>query len=154
MAKKRYTADCAKCGDSYDLAYAAHVGWLCPVCGPAEAERRSEIAKRAVATRQARYPKLYRPKHASELWSQFAHYAVSTAIRYGLLPRLDGSIACVDCAAPAQEYDHRDYSKPLEVVPVCKSCNRRRGTAIWPEEGQITFERIAQASPTANQKTS
>ena len=37
---------------------------------------------------------------------------------------------CVDCGCKASEYDHRDYNKPLDVVPVCRGCNARRGQAI------------------------
>lgn len=57
-----------------------------------------------------------------------AHKAVAKARRAGLLadPR---SLACADCCVPASEYDHRDYSKPLAVEPVCRRCNRRRGPA-------------------------
>ena len=36
---------------------------------------------------------------------------------------------CVDCGANAFCYDHRDYSKPLDVVPVCRKCNFKRGPA-------------------------
>lgn len=39
------------------------------------------------------------------------------------------AFACVDCGKPAQCYDHRDYSKPLDVEPVCTSCNLKRGPA-------------------------
>lgn len=58
-----------------------------------------------------------------------AHQAVAKARRDGVLadPR---KLACVDCDGAAIEYDHRDYSKPLEVVPVCRGCNLRRGPAI------------------------
>lgn len=28
------------------------------------------------------------------------------------------------------DYDHRDYTKPLSVEPVCRSCNKLRGPAI------------------------
>lgn len=34
---------------------------------------------------------------------------------------------CVDCGAEALCYDHRDYTKPLDVQPVCRSCNVKRG---------------------------
>lgn len=34
---------------------------------------------------------------------------------------------CFDCGSKATEYDHRDYSKPDQVEPVCKICNVRRG---------------------------
>jgi hypothetical protein len=34
---------------------------------------------------------------------------------------------CADCGNPATVYDHRDYNKPLDVVPVCQGCNVKRG---------------------------
>lgn len=58
-----------------------------------------------------------------------AYLAVRKAIMKGILPRLDGSIRCVDCDRSARYYDHRDYGKPLEVDPVCVRCNARRGPA-------------------------
>jgi hypothetical protein len=58
-----------------------------------------------------------------------AHQAVAAAIKAGKLSRLDGSVPCVDCGKPATHYDHREYAKPLEVDPVCRSCNIRRGPA-------------------------
>lgn len=36
---------------------------------------------------------------------------------------------CVDCGKTATDYDHRDYNRPLKVVPVCRSCNYKRGGA-------------------------
>ena len=38
---------------------------------------------------------------------------------------------CVDCGKAASRYDHRDYSQPLLVVPVCAACNSKRGPASW-----------------------
>jgi hypothetical protein len=58
-----------------------------------------------------------------------ALYAVAIAIRAGHLPKLDGKIKCVDCGKKAQVYDHREYAKPLDVAPVCLSCNSLRGPA-------------------------
>jgi len=71
--------------------------------------------------------------------------AVNAAVRKGLLPK-PTTLTCVDCGKQAREYDHRDYNKPLEVQPVCRGCNKRRGGAIpvrvpvfrWP-----TFQRVA-----------
>lgn len=37
---------------------------------------------------------------------------------------------CADCFEPAQVWDHRDYGKPLDVIPVCRSCNWKRGPAL------------------------
>jgi hypothetical protein len=58
-----------------------------------------------------------------------AQRAVRLAIIEGRLPRLDGSVKCKDCGKPAQVYDHREYAKPLEVDPVCRRCNCKRGPA-------------------------
>lgn len=40
------------------------------------------------------------------------------------------TLLCADCGGPAKEYEHREYLKPLDVVPVCRSCNLRRGPAV------------------------
>lgn len=37
-----------------------------------------------------------------------AAQTVARAVRYGMLPKLDGAILCKDCGAPAVAYDHRD----------------------------------------------
>lgn len=57
--------------------------------------------------------------------------AVATAIRRGVLAHAS-TLKCVDCLRPAEQYDHRDYTKPIEVEPVCRSCNVMRGPAdVW-----------------------
>jgi len=58
-------------------------------------------------------------------------WAVQKALRSGELLPLRHQY-CVDCGAPATEYDHRDYSKPIEVDPVCHRCNKLRGPALLP----------------------
>ena len=58
-----------------------------------------------------------------------AHQYIKQAIRDGYLPR-PTTLTCLDCGAPAQVYDHRDYNKPLDVEPVCHACNVRRGPAL------------------------
>lgn len=56
------------------------------------------------------------------------------AVRAGKLPRLgDGKTKCTDCRSPASQYDHRDYSRPLDVQPVCRNCNIKRGKGIIPQ---------------------
>jgi hypothetical protein len=59
------------------------------------------------------------------------------AVRRGDLPHAK-TLTCTDCAKPASEYEHRDYTKPLDVVPICRSCNLKRGRAydsVWrPQE--------------------
>lgn len=38
--------------------------------------------------------------------------------------------ACADCGEQARDWEHRDYLRPLDVQPTCKSCNLRRGVAF------------------------
>ncbi len=64
---------------------------------------------------------------AAKVSQNNAHALVRQAITQGLLPALDGSIACIDCGAPATVYEHRDYAKPLDVDPTCKRCDILRG---------------------------
>ena len=54
---------------------------------------------------------------------------VSDAKRRGDIPKAD-TLTCVDCGAPASVYDHRDYSKPMAIKPVCRACNVFRGPAL------------------------
>jgi hypothetical protein len=58
-----------------------------------------------------------------------AHKAVSLSIKRGELPKAS-TLICVDCGTQARDYDHRDYNKPLDVAPVCRPCNKKRGPAI------------------------
>jgi hypothetical protein len=58
-----------------------------------------------------------------------AHYQVARAIRKGDLPH-PSQFPCEDCGGPSIHYDHRDYSKPLAVSPVCRRCNYKRGPAL------------------------
>lgn len=68
---------------------------------------------------------------ASREVKRVAYLQVARAIRRGELRRPD-QFACVDCNKPAQQYDHRDYSRPLDVEPVCRSCNILRGPGLIP----------------------
>lgn len=60
---------------------------------------------------------------------QHLSHAVKEAVLSGELPALRGAIKCVDCGKPATLYDHRDYTQALNVSPVCKGCNVKRGPA-------------------------
>lgn len=54
--------------------------------------------------------------------------AVSRTMRAAKIPKAT-DYDCQDCGKPATEWDHRYYSLPLEVDPVCTACNQRRGPA-------------------------
>lgn len=71
-----------------------------------------------------------RPSYCSECSYKIAQIRkeVNAIIRQANLPPADGQ-TCVDCGKRAFHYDHRYYSRPLDVVPVCRVCNIRRGAA-------------------------
>jgi hypothetical protein len=121
-----------------------HQLWNCLSCRRIKKDRQREAAMRGVATRAKNNVKWKKPFNAEKFWQRRAHGAVQLAIRRGILPSLKaGEYACADCGAIALEYDHRDYGRPLDVQPVCRSCNHNRGTAIWPSTSQYNFARIA-----------
>ena len=62
-----------------------------------------------------------------------AAWKVHAAIKSGKL-RPPTDFACADCGKPATEYDHRDYSRPLDIEPVCHPCNKLRGPGVKPAE--------------------
>jgi hypothetical protein len=108
---------------------------LTTICN--ECQRRLESERRALQREALRKLGLVtpavRPPAATYQQAQRRAIAlVSNAKMNGKLAYLDGTILCVDCKRkPATIYEHRDYSKPLEVEPVCHYCNVRRGPAFW-----------------------
>jgi ribosome-binding protein aMBF1 (putative translation factor) len=59
-----------------------------------------------------------------------ARRVFNEAKRKGLFPPAK-TLKCVDCSKQAMDWDHRSYDRPLEVEPVCRSCNQKRGPATW-----------------------
>lgn len=55
--------------------------------------------------------------------------AIARLVRTGAIQPAR-SFRCVDCGGLAREYEHRQYLKPFDVVPVCHACNLKRGPAI------------------------
>lgn len=115
--------------------------WACPSCKAKKYER----MKLAAANRKRKSGSNYfRPLNAEKWWQSRSHSMVKAAVEKGLLPDLrNGEYACADCGKVAHEYDHRDYGRPFDVDPVCRSCNKRRGTAVWPVAERFQFKKIA-----------
>ena len=61
-----------------------------------------------------------------------ANRAVQREIAHGRMQKA-AALTCVDCGGQARDWDHRDYSKPLQVEPVCRACNFKRGPALYPK---------------------
>lgn len=130
-------------------------GWglLCQEHVTREMAARRDRGRRAAETRRARYPDRYAPKAPGQAaWQSMAQQAVAKAKKAGILPDLStGAFACVDCGKPATVYEHRDYSRPLDVEPVCGGCNARRGCAKYPQ--QASFVRLPPSTQPASTDT-
>lgn len=59
-----------------------------------------------------------------------ANRALNAAVRRGDIPAAKTQ-RCADCDSTARDWDHRDYSKPLQVQAVCRACNFKRGPAKY-----------------------
>lgn len=129
---------CSKCGKHPCVPFSS----LCEQHKAERTARLSPAALRGAATRREKYPHLFKPTNAEDFWQRKAMSMVASAKRFGVLPELDGTIACHDCGRAATIYEHRDYGRPLDVVPACDQCNRNRGTAIWPSADAYNFKRI------------
>lgn len=102
-------------------------------------EKISAIKKASVAKKPEKY------KASKQAWAkanankitQYAHEArlrypnkakarrvVTHAVRDGKLPPVN-TLLCVHCGNSANEYHHPDYSKPLDVIPLCVSCHKK-----------------------------
>jgi hypothetical protein len=80
--------------------------------------------------------------------TRFVSGAIAREIKNGrMLPAKDHK--CVDCGSQAKDYDHREYLKPLQVVPVCGRCNRLRGPtedikAFVAKHLDVSLDRLAE----------
>jgi hypothetical protein len=74
--------------------------------------------------------------HEKEQPKENAIREVRRAVRSGVVPHIDTQY-CVDCGRFAELYDHRDYTQPLVIEPVCRKCNFRRGPVDWSAYREI-----------------
>ena len=44
---------------------------------------------------------------------------------------------CADCGQQAEEWDHRNYLRYMDVESVCHKCNCKRGTAYPPANNEM-----------------
>ena len=73
--------------------------------------------------------------------TDYARWLVSQAIIDMVLLRPE-KLQCIDCGAAAKLYEHRSYNKPLEVEPMCVSCNTLRGPAEWDKDKPVTLQSV------------
>lgn len=122
-------------------------GWndRCHDHAKAYREFRDAAWRRAVETRRLRHPHRFQPTTGNpDQWKVAANAAVAKAKKAGILPDLaTGLYACVDCDGVASQYDHRNYARPLDVEPVCASCNCKRGSAKYPGASDYSFKLLS-----------
>lgn len=92
LAKSRERAVvCCDCSTPFETA--SFTAKRCPACRPiASFKQRNKPGALAMRSRMA----------------------LNRAVARGLLPK-PSTLLCVDCGLPACDYDHRDYTKPLDV---------------------------------------
>jgi len=111
---KHIKLDCIQCGESFERGINDHC----------------EQRNKCWSCRD------FRPKHMRKEkdYKGIASRILNYEIRCGRVPRItkngEDNFICVDCGARATGYDHRDYRKPLEIEPVCQSCNYHRGPGL------------------------
>lgn len=112
---------------------------ICPVCNTAF--RRHGVAKTCHACSRSKERVLAKARKEANSFgfNWVAHRLVGVAIFNGFIPPAS-QFFCVDCGEKAREYDHRDYNKPLDVEPVCSSCNQKRSHGIPLIPAKLTTE--------------
>lgn len=112
---------------------------ICPVCGMEF--RRHGKAKTCHGCSRSKERVLAKARKEANSFgfNWVAHRLVGVAIFNGFIPPAS-QFFCVDCGAKAREYDHRDYNKPLDVEPVCSSCNQKRSHGIPLAPARLTPE--------------
>lgn len=120
---------CAKCG-----APNQRVDDLCHSCNPRQVapERNCIVCGEQIPREQGRCHSDYCSIACSDAVSAMrakVSRLVARHVASGAIPPAS-HFSCVDCSSPAVDYDHRHYLRPLDVVPVCRSCNLKRRSAV------------------------
>lgn len=92
-----------------------NVKFYCPQCKGATTTRKTS----KVDVKQAEYNRLYQEKYPEKV---SARLQVNKAVASGAMPKAS-ECECLECGEKAAEYHHEDYSKPLDVVPLCTKCH-------------------------------
>lgn len=80
-------------------------------------KRECTICRRAIILRKAKQKEKVLNPYKYE-----AREAINYLIRKGKVPKAK-ELICHTCNDKALEYHHVDYTKPLIVVPLCKTCH-------------------------------
>ena len=84
---------------------------------------------RGVAKRRENMAKKHGIPVSDIYWRKMVSRFVDSAKRVGYLPNAKDYL-CADCGKRAHHWEHRDYTRPLDVQPTCTKCNFARGPGI------------------------
>ena len=120
---------CANCGTPHQ-----RVGNLCHACNPKPVApaRSCIVCGEQIPREQGRCQSDYCSIACSDAVGAMrakVSRLVARHVARGAIPPASHFV-CVDCGSPAVDYDHRHYLSPLDVVPVCRSCNLKRRSAV------------------------
>lgn len=123
---------CPECaGVKWDRGYYGNPA-LCDDHRAISVARREERCRKQSEGAIRRWALIKRTPAQTE-WRNWCIRSVQRAVKIGWLPDLrSGEYACVDCNGVADRWEHRDYSKVLDVEPVCHKCNMARGMGQMP----------------------
>lgn len=96
--------------------------WCGPIPGcPIEAVHLGRTCKSCKAARMREY-RAANPLTEAERVKDRARSYAGVYLRRGLLVKA----SCVDCGSPDSQMHHEDYSKPLDVIWLCRPCHLLR----------------------------
>lgn len=129
-----------ECGTHVD-----DVSFRCPKCAAAYSAKLAARKATILANRKRKAAVRAKPTRtdAEIKWREYVTRITLTAVKLGFLPD-PVDCACVDCGRNAECFDHRDYSKPLAVEPVCLACNSGRYRGEMPEPRTSSDFRLTQ----------
>ena len=118
---------CQVCGSTTRYKSSTHACVACARARAAKPEHREATKEWLRNTKEGREA-VRRGNRVSYLNNRERHLARTKVKVYadrGKIPKAT-DCKCADCGIQAQEYHHEDYSKALDVIPLCKPCHIKR----------------------------
>lgn len=123
---RKRTTLCRHCGGELSAARIKFYTTACYDCSTVYGRRRLKIAelppeKAEVIRARERERSAIRLNDTDELFKRNARVQLRRAVKRGLIPRLP----CILCGNSQSEGHHHDYSKPFDVVWLCRPHHRQ-----------------------------
>jgi len=121
---------CKVCGSTTRYKSSTHACVACAQARAAKPEHRAATKHWLRNTEEGREAvrRGNRIRYLKDREKVLARDKVRCRWRKGYIPKPTDCI-CAHCGVPAEEYHHEDYSKPLDVIPLCKPCHIKHHAA-------------------------